>query len=95
MKLSILIVCSAALAVGSAAWGDHNSRWGAGWANMPNDIHNTRVDTRVSGDNELFQDFVRYGAGSTVPNRYLDGDDPVGNGQLTGQPAPRASRARR
>lgn len=37
-----------------AAMADHNSIWGEGWANMPNDIHDTRVDTL--GDTEAFQD---------------------------------------
>ncbi len=47
---------------------DHNSKWGEGWANMPNDIHNTRIDTR--GDNTAFRDFVRNGNGADSVNRY-------------------------
>jgi hypothetical protein len=41
------------------AFADHNSPMGEGWANMPNDIHDTRVDTL--GDQEAFREFVRYG----------------------------------
>lgn len=48
---------------------DHNSVWGEGWANMPNDIHNTRIDTRNS-DNDTFTSFVQYGAGSDSVNRF-------------------------
>jgi hypothetical protein len=36
---------------------------------MPNDIHNTRVDTL--GDNTTFRDFVRQGNGASSVNRYL------------------------
>lgn len=49
---------------------DHNSVWGEGWANMPNDIHNTRIDTL--GDNVAFRDFVRYGEGADSVNRFAD-----------------------
>ena len=55
------------------AFADHNSPFGAGWANMPNDIHNTRIDTL--GDNTTFRDFVRYGNGSDSVNRYLTDSD--------------------
>lgn len=49
-----ILVLTAALAVAPAAWADHNSIWGEGWANMPNDRHDTRIDTL--GDNEAFRD---------------------------------------
>ncbi|MGE5153607.1 MAG: hypothetical protein ACM3ST_06270 [Bdellovibrio bacteriovorus] len=52
-----------------AAMADHNSPHGAGWARMPNDIHNTRIDTL--GDNTAFRDFVRYGNGADSTNRFL------------------------
>jgi len=52
----------------AVASADHNSKWGEGWANMPNDIHNTRIDTR--GDNTAFRDFVRNGNGADSVNRY-------------------------
>jgi hypothetical protein len=53
---------------------DHNSKNGEGTANMPNDIHNTRIDTMEADDNEAFRDFVRYGEGSESVNRF-DSDD--------------------
>ncbi|QYZ67445.1 MAG: hypothetical protein OI74_13655 [Gammaproteobacteria bacterium (ex Lamellibrachia satsuma)] len=62
------------------AMADHNSIWGEGWANMPNDIHNTRLDT-MDGDNEEFLDFVRMGAGADSVNRYAeDGSTESGSG---------------
>jgi hypothetical protein len=57
-----------ALLLGQAAIADHNSPWGEGWANMPNDIHNTRIDTL--GDRDAFRDFVRYGNGAESVNRF-------------------------
>lgn len=63
----VLII--AAMACLTAAHADHMSPWGTGWANMPNDIHNTRFDTR--GDNDTFRDFVMYGEGADIANRYL------------------------
>ena len=72
MKRSLIplsIVCGA-LAASSAALADHNSKNGEGWANMPNDIHNTRIETREADDNEAFRDFVKYGEGSTSENRF-------------------------
>ena len=56
------------------ALADHNSKNGEGWANMPNDIHNTRIETRESGDDEAFRDFVKYGEGSTSVNRFASDD---------------------
>jgi hypothetical protein len=56
------------------AFADHNSKQGEGWANMPNDIHNTRVETLDANDNEAFRDFVKYGEGSESVNRF-DSDD--------------------
>jgi hypothetical protein len=58
------------LGASTAALADHNSPWGAGWANMPNDIHNTRVETLDSGEQNSFRDFVRYGSGATSVNRF-------------------------
>lgn len=63
------LACAAALFASGASHADHNSVWGEGWANMPNDIHNTRIDT-LDGDNSTFQDFVRNGAGADSVNRY-------------------------
>lgn len=53
-----------------AAMADHNGIHGAGWANMPNDIHNTRVEDNLS--TTQFRDFVRQGAGADSVNRYQD-----------------------
>lgn len=50
---------------------DHNSPMGEGWASMPNDIHNTRIDT-MDGDNQEFIDFVRQGNGADSVNRFDD-----------------------
>jgi len=69
MKTKLLTGLVIAAACLTAAQADHMSPWGPGWANMPNDIHNTRLDTR--GDNDAFFDFVRYGAGADSVNRYL------------------------
>lgn len=52
----------------SSAIADHNSQNGPGWANMPNDIHNTRVETLEADDNQAFRDFVKYGEGSESVN---------------------------
>jgi len=76
-----LVLASAALVFSAQAIADHNSKWGEGWANMPNDVHNTRIDTRASGDNEAFKDFVQYGNGAESVNRYDDGED-GGNRQM-------------
>lgn len=69
---SFLILPVLAATASVPAIADHNSRWGEGWANMPNDVHNTRIDTR--GDNEAFRDFVRYGSGADSENRYATTD---------------------
>ncbi|MGE0624425.1 MAG: hypothetical protein AB7I04_05860 [Pseudomonadales bacterium] len=67
-----LLLSLLAATVSVPALADHNSKWGEGWANMPNDIHNTRIDTR--GDNDAFRDFVRYGNGADSVNRFETGD---------------------
>ena len=64
---SAVVLCGAA----TLASADHNSIWGEGWANMPNDIHNTRIETLNSRDQAAFRDFVRYGNGATSTNRFL------------------------
>jgi len=43
------IVITAAACLPAAVHADHMSVWGPGWANMPNDIHNTRIDTDSDG----------------------------------------------
>jgi hypothetical protein len=69
-KLKLLAVIGA-LSVTPAAFADHNSIWGEGWASMPNDIHNTRIDT-LDEDTAVFQEFVSQGAGADSVNRFLD-----------------------
>jgi hypothetical protein len=60
----------------TSAYADHNSVWGEGWANMPNDIHNTRIETLdVEDGNTIFTDFVREGGGAdSVNDAVLDPD---------------------
>jgi len=65
-----LVLGSLAALVSVSALADHNSPHGAGWANMPNDVHNTRIEDGLSGTE--FRDFVRQGAGADTVNRYLD-----------------------
>ena len=75
MRKSFLLLAftGAAVLTQQAAFADHNSPFGAGWARMPNDIHNTRIDTL--GDNTTFRDFVRYGNGADSVNRYSTDSD--------------------
>jgi hypothetical protein len=65
-----LILGSLAALFSASALADHNSIKGAGWANMPNDIHNTRIEDGLSGTE--FRDFVRQGTGADTVNRYLE-----------------------
>ncbi len=69
--IKLCIIGATALASGTAL-ADHNSKWGEGWANMPNDIHNTRIDTL--GDSESFRDFVKFGNGADSVNRFKTDD---------------------
>jgi len=87
---SITVCTITALLGGLAApaFADHNSPHGAGWANMPNDIHNTRIDTRVADDYQSFIDFVKYGMGADSVNRFL-----TDTTTTTGQAASGSSRA--
>lgn len=62
---------------------DHNSVWGEGWANMPNDIHNTRIETLGDGT-DTFIDFVRMGSGSETVNSGMVDTDSVGGSDLGG-----------
>lgn len=65
-----LVLGSLAALFSVSALADHNSPWGAGWANMPNDIHNIQIEDDLSGTE--FSDVVRQGAGADTVNRYLD-----------------------
>jgi len=71
MKIRQLTAATLALSTlnFSSAHADHNSVWGEGWANMPNDIHDTRIDT-LGSDGTEFRDFVRYGNGADSVNRF-------------------------
>ena len=76
-----LILGSLAALASASALADHNSPMGAGWANMPNDIHNTRIESDLSGTD--FADFVRQGAGADTVNRYLDSTATTGTGSAS------------
>ena len=65
-----LILGSLAALFSVSALAEHNSIQGAGWVNMPNDIHNTRIEGGLSGTE--FRDFVRQCAGADTVNRYLE-----------------------
>lgn len=65
-----LVFGTLAALVSVSALADHNSPNGAGWANMPNDVHNTRIEDGLS--NQEFSAFVRQGGGADSVNRYLD-----------------------
>ena len=68
----------AALGVAPAAWADHMSPWGEGWANMPNDTHDTRIDTL--DDNDAFLDYVSGGGASESGSDNAGGGGGQGNG---------------
>lgn len=90
MKLKFATSAAFALVLAAAgtAFADHNSKNGEGWANMPNDIHNMRIETKEANDNEAFRDFVKYGEGSRTENRFAtDSSTPVqaGNEQNMAQ----------
>jgi hypothetical protein len=55
---------------------DHNSVWGAGTANMPNNIHNTRIELANTGlmTSDEWIAYVSKGAGADTVNTYLDTD---------------------
>lgn len=61
----------------TAALADHNGAWGPGTANMPNDIHNARIEGTDADGNVItdWQSFVSKGAGAMTENRYLDDDE--------------------
>lgn len=83
-----ILTLGALVTLSGAALADHNSRWGEGTANMPNDIHNTRIETR--GDNDTFKEFVQYGEGADSVNRFAtetDDDDPGAAARKQGEDA--------
>jgi len=67
-KSIIAMLIAGGMIATSSAYADHNSIWGAGTANMPNDIHNTRIED----DNETFLELVQGGGGADSVNRYDD-----------------------
>ena len=78
-RIVTLAVASGLLVVAAPVIADHNSKNGEGWANMPNDIHNMRIETREANDNEAFRDFVKYGEGSASENRFATDDTAAPN----------------
>lgn len=66
------------LASAPVAMADHMSPDGIGTANMPNDIHNTRLDIRISeAPNECFVALVQSGDLADSVNRCEDDDSCV------------------
>jgi hypothetical protein len=74
---SFYFVTAISLAAVGGALADHNSVWGEGWASMPNDIHNQRIDTRDE-ENDAFLEFVQMGAGADSVNSFLLDDTSSG-----------------
>jgi hypothetical protein len=70
-KSVIALIVAGGLFAASSAYADHNSIWGAGSANMPNDIHNSAIED----DQDVFLDLVQYGDGADSVNRYDDSTD--------------------
>lgn len=68
LKSLLAIFITSSVFASSAVLADHKSPMGAGTANMPNDIHNTRIED----DNETFLDLVQGGGGADSVNRYAD-----------------------
>jgi hypothetical protein len=63
------------------------SPWGEGWANMPNDTHDTRIDTL--DDNDAFLDYVSDVSGGGASESGSDnagGGGGGGGGQGNGGP---------
>jgi hypothetical protein len=88
------VFAATVIAMGAGpAFADHNSKNGEGTANMPNDIHNTRIDTMEADDNEAFRQFVRYGEGSESVNRF-DSDDTTAKRNKAQEGSARAQQAK-
>ena len=77
-----LLSAIVSMAFGTQAFADHNSVWGEGWANMPNDIHNTVVEGDLSGSD--FMEFISGGAGADSVNRYADDTNGNSRSDLNG-----------
>lgn len=87
-KKTVIALAAAALFAAASAHADHNSVWGAGFANMPNDIHNSAIED----DQEVFLDLVSYGGGADSVNRYDDGTDDTSMGSALRQGVATVSR---
>ncbi len=74
-KSVIALLVAGGLFAASSAYADHNSIWGAGSANMPNDIHNSAIED----DQDVFLDLVQYGDGADSVNRYDDSTTDMGS----------------
>ena len=74
MKRTLLAAAAVlGLAAAPFAVADHMSPDGIGTANMPNDVHNTRLDVRLSdAPNTCFTDQVQTGVLADDPNRCLE-----------------------
>jgi len=74
MKRSILSAAVVlAFAAAPVALADHMSPDGIGTASMPNDVHNTRLDVRLSdAPDYCFTDWVQQGDLADVENRCLE-----------------------
>lgn len=84
-KLVVAPVVVSAFVMTGSAFADHNSIWGEGWANMPNDVHDTRIDTL--DDQEAFLDFIGGGGmqgGSSTDVAVLETGSGMGGGQGMG-----------
>ncbi len=70
MKIRTLVATCIAggMLATTTVYADHNSVWGAGFASMPNDVHNSRLED----SDEEFMDLVQYGGAQDSTNRYDD-----------------------
>ncbi len=59
-----MLAVAACMVISSLAMADHLSIWGEGWANMPNEIHNLRMEYK--DDNDAFLSEIQYGAGAVT-----------------------------
>ena len=66
------------LSAASPAFADHMSIWGEGWANMPNEIHNLRIEYK--DDNEAFLSEIQYGDGAVTGGGSNSDNMEPGNG---------------
>ena len=82
-KLAIFAFACGLISLTAVVHADHNSIWGEGWANMPNDIHNTRIET-MDDEIDSFIDFVRMGSGAESVNPYLSDTDTAGGNEAGG-----------